>query len=534
MTETTPAGRRSDESYDVVILGTGLPGSALAAILARHGARVALVGAGTHPRMALEETAVPYTSLLLRVLGERYKVPELGRLAGWRGIHEHVSRNCGVGSTLGFVYHREGRPPDPADSGQVVSPRMLPTEATLFRQDIDAYVFYAALGHGATARQQATVSDIDLQDDGVTVVTGRGERFHGRYLVDCTGRESPLAERLGLHEEPTRLRHRSRTVAAHMVNVRPLDEVIGREHRAPRRWDQGTVHHLFDGGHVWITPFGNHKDAPNQVTSVGASLDPSRHPGGGDPEAELRALAARAVQPWISTPVRQYSAAPLTGDRWCLLADSAGYVDPLLSRSLVTGLESVNALAWRLLGAVRDGDFGVERLGALDRFQRQLLDGTDQFTTTAFASLRDPLLWKSVLRVWEVGSLFGTMQLQEAFGRLRATGDDGALRDLENAKYLGSPFPTHDGYNELLTATAAECEAVASGATGARDAAGRIFARLGDAEFVPPALGLDDPATRHYHPTPLRMVRFLAWARRTAPSDVGSLVRAATPGLARS
>jgi FADH2 O2-dependent halogenase len=536
----------ADDTYDVVILGTGLPGSALAAILARHGARVALIGAGTHPRPAFEETAIPYTSLLFRVLGERYDVPELGRLAGWRSIRENVTRNCGIGRTLGFVYHRaEGRLPEPADAGQIASPRLLPAEATLFRQDIDAYVFYTAIGYGATARQQATVSEINAGADGVTVVTGRGETWRARYLVDATGRESPLAEQVGLREEPPRLRHRSRTVATHMVNVRPFDEVAGHRYPAPQRWDQGTLHHLFDGGYLWITPFGNHRDAPNQVTSVGASLDPDRHPAGDDPEAQLRALAdrippvaeqlagARAVQPWTSTPPRQYAAAPVTGERWCLLADSVGYVDPFLSRSLVTGLESVNAFAWRLLAAVGDGDFAAERLQPIGRFQDQLTDGTDQLASMVFAALRDPLLWKSVLRIWEIGSLYGTMQLQDAFGRLQATGSDAALRDLENAKYLGSPFPTHDGYNELLAAAAAECAAVSAGETQPGTAGSRIFARLAGADFVPPALGLADPTTRHYHPTPLRMARFVAWSRRTAPADIGSLVGSALPGLAR-
>ena len=66
---------------DVVILGTGLGGSMLGAILARHGARVALLDPESHPRFAHGEVPTPRSMVALRTVAERYGVSELKTLA---------------------------------------------------------------------------------------------------------------------------------------------------------------------------------------------------------------------------------------------------------------------------------------------------------------------------------------------------------------------------------------------------------------------------------------------------------------------
>src|SRR3954468_20465584 len=65
---------------DVVILGSGLAGSVTAAILARHGANVALIDATSHPRFAIGESMTPQLVEWLHILAERYDVPEIKSL----------------------------------------------------------------------------------------------------------------------------------------------------------------------------------------------------------------------------------------------------------------------------------------------------------------------------------------------------------------------------------------------------------------------------------------------------------------------
>jgi FADH2 O2-dependent halogenase len=60
----------------VVILGSGIAGSTLGAVLARSGAKVLIADAGTHPRFAVGESMIPQLVSWLQVLAERYDVPE--------------------------------------------------------------------------------------------------------------------------------------------------------------------------------------------------------------------------------------------------------------------------------------------------------------------------------------------------------------------------------------------------------------------------------------------------------------------------
>ncbi len=64
-TEEKPAGSEgipAESAYDVIILGSGIAGSVTGAILAKHGARVLLVDATTHPRFAVGESMTPSSS----------------------------------------------------------------------------------------------------------------------------------------------------------------------------------------------------------------------------------------------------------------------------------------------------------------------------------------------------------------------------------------------------------------------------------------------------------------------------------------
>ena len=64
-------------NYDVAIVGSGIGGSTLAAILARHGLSVIVFEAGAHPRFTIGESMILETSEVMRALAEYYDVPEM-------------------------------------------------------------------------------------------------------------------------------------------------------------------------------------------------------------------------------------------------------------------------------------------------------------------------------------------------------------------------------------------------------------------------------------------------------------------------
>ena len=58
---------------DVVIIGSGIGGSSVAAILARQGLKIAMVDTAVHPRFALGESTIGETTFLMRLLaGVKY------------------------------------------------------------------------------------------------------------------------------------------------------------------------------------------------------------------------------------------------------------------------------------------------------------------------------------------------------------------------------------------------------------------------------------------------------------------------------
>ncbi|GAB2589439.1 tryptophan 7-halogenase [Streptomyces capparidis] len=539
------------DRYDVAVLGAGLAGSMLAAVLARNGVRVLLIDAGTHPRFAVGESTIPYTSALTRVIAERYRVPEIAPLATFKGIQRHVSRNCGKKQNFGFVYHREGGLQDPAEINQLVIPAALRTETHLFRQDIDAYLYNIALRYGVHGMPSTRVTDVEIDPErGVLLRSSDGVEYHARYVVDASGFRSPLAERFDLRENPTRGRHHSRTMFTHMIGVRPFDQApAAKLHDQPSPWHHGTLHHVFDGGWLWVIPFDNHKGAQNALCSVGLTLDPRTHPKGEQSaQQEFDAFLARfpdiahqfrdavPARPWVSTGRLQYSSKQTVGERFCLTAHAAGFTDALYSRGLTNSLEVVNALAWRLIAASRDGDWSLERFGWVDTLQQGLYDVHDDLVYSSFVGFRDYRLWNAAYRTWEVGSVLGTLALESAYFSYLRSRDDGVFRELEelSAAAPGSPFPVSDDFNRLGPFTRELCRSVEAGSLAPDAAARKLFARVQDADCVPPSFGLGDPDSRWFHATPPKMARAVEWSRTRAPEHVGALVRSAIKGFARS
>jgi FADH2 O2-dependent halogenase len=530
--------------FDVAILGSGIAGSMMAAILARHGKKVLMVDQGEHPRFALGESTVPHTSMMMRILGDRYDVPEIKHCADFRSIHAHVTRSCGIKRNFGFVYHREGRPQDPREATQsVIAEYPHGPESHLFRQDVDAYLHNAAIRYGAVSRQKTAVDGIEVDGSGVRLQTRSGEEYKTRFLIDAAGFRSPLAQRFGLRETPTRLQTHSRSVFTHMIGVRPYDDCVEPKgaHGMPRLWCQGTLHHLFDGGWMWIIPFDNHEKAMNPLCSVGLNLDSRRFPKNGQaPEQEFSDFLARypdmaaqlesavAVRDWVSTERLQYSATRNVGERFLLMSHASGAIDALFSRGLANTAEIVNAAAAPLLRALDDDDFSVDRFEYVDRLQQAQLDYNDKLVNSSYVSFVDFDLWNAWYRIWVIGAFYGWLRLNRFYKQWEDTGDVSWLERLEKPRWYGSLCPDVEAYENLFVATTGIVEEVEAGASTPARAAGKIMDLLREATFVPPMFEIDDPERRHTVDLDYgTYMKLLGWFRRSAPAEVRKLMFAA-------
>ena len=372
------------EHFDVAILGSGIAGGLMGCILARQGLKVVIIDTGTHSQFALGESAIGETTHMLRILAERYDVPEIAHCSSLSNFRQHVTSACGIKRNFGFVYHHKHKIQNP---NEVTKSNILefPFGAQMhyYHQDIDAYLFHSAIKYGAVAKQHTQVETVRLHSQGVTIATDTGEKFEVAYVVDGSGYDSVLARQLNLREHPSRFKRHSRSLFTHASGMKPYDECT-QPSGQPSSWHSRTLHHLFDGGLVWVSPLYDRERLTNPVCSVGVNFDSQRFPQPTDrtpqqewdnflsqfPSIAEQFAQAHPVRDWVSTTRTQFSSTQTVGDRWCLMSYAAGAVDTLFSRGMSSTTQVVNSAAALILQAFKDGDFSAQRFEYLDRLHQ--------------------------------------------------------------------------------------------------------------------------------------------------------------------
>lgn len=99
--------------YDVVVIGSGMAGSIMSAILARHNVSVLMIDKNQHPKFAIGESTFPGTSNLLRIMADRFDIPELGQCSTFFGLRQGVTSSSGIKRNFSFVHHKKGKFFDP-------------------------------------------------------------------------------------------------------------------------------------------------------------------------------------------------------------------------------------------------------------------------------------------------------------------------------------------------------------------------------------------------------------------------------------
>ncbi len=414
-----PAGH-----FDVAIIGSGIAGSMLACILAKAGQKVVLYDAGTHPKFAIGESMILETSEIMRSLALLFDVPELEYFSA-ENFLPLIGPSHGVKRHFGFLSQRPGKPHDPADTVQAVIPKApYGHELHIYRQDSDAFYCAAAVRYGATVFQTTPVTGVETDAGGVAVQAPNGRSARASFVVDAGGMRSVLAEAMGVRRR--NLQAQSRALFTHMTGVEPLKAArAGGPAGLPFSMAEGTLHHVFEGGWMWVIPFDNHPDAINDLCSVGLMLDPRIHPPREDlsPEEEFRAFIAkypdmaeqfaeaRAVREWVRAPRIQYSATAAAGERSFILGHAAGFIDPLFSKGLYTSLASILGVGKALIAAKEDGDYSPERFRGAEATTLRYIAANDRLVANAYKSFAAPRLWRRYSALWILGAYLELVRL---------------------------------------------------------------------------------------------------------------------------
>lgn len=535
-----------DKVYDVIILGTGIGGTMLAAILAKKGLSMLMIDAGSHPRFAIGESTTPDTSIRYKMLSLKYEVPEIAFLSTFYKLRDHVSPASGVKRAVSFLYHREGQEQNPCESHQypTLAPPMGP-DCHFFRQDTDAFMLSVALQYGAEVRQQLQVSDISFTDDQVTLIGEKGEKFRTRYLVDGAGFRSPLAKKFNLRLDPNEMSTNTRSIFTHMVGVKLYEEIGAspKKHGLKYPLSQGTLHHVFEGGWFWIIPFNNHLDSVNPLCSVGLVLNRDFHMETGmDPEDEFFQFVrkfpniskqfegAKAIRNWVSTGRINYHSKNINGKRYTLLPHAAGFVDPLFSSGLNVTAGAIDLLAAAIIRAFENDDFKVENFEQVNEFFQYNFKIYDEMVGNALIAFRKYELWDAWYRVWVIGLLVSTALNANQFLKYMETKDAKVLKYSEGEPYngaLGSKFPE---FRQLYDSAVAEIDEVKEGIKAPKIAAKNIVRLFETMNFTPTFWRWHDVRVRSTPTFTLwGMTKMYFWYLLRAPKHIRKLMMGWNP-----
>jgi FADH2 O2-dependent halogenase len=506
-TTTSEAPLAYLQKYDVAILGSGIGGSMLACILAKRGLSTLLIEELSHPRFTIGESLIPETGVRLRILAEKHGVPEIGWLGSFHALRDNVSSACGVKRSFAFMYHREGEPHRAEETNQL--PTLTPPfgpDSHLFRQDTDAYLASIAVKYGAHFRQQTKVANVELGEDEVKINLAGGEVIRSAFLIDGGGMRSHIATQLNLRDETPRFRTNTRALYNHFIDVKPADLLLDGKKVTPSPLAHGTMHHIFDGGWIWIIPFGNHPESTNPLTSVGMMLDRRKYPTPqGTPEEEFRAMImrfptihrhfadAKPVRPWVGSGRIQYSQSQHIAHRVIQLPHAACFVDPLYSSGMSVLTVAIDLMAEAMLQAFKDNDFDVERFRRVEQVVNTGFDHYDTIVSRSFDAFASYDLWNAWNRNWAMGNFLGTFGPLANLIRFLGSGDR-AFLDATTAPGAIGVLSSHlPEVRAAIEASSNDIGAAIDGTISHKEANERIFGRLGALKFLPPYMGFGKP-----------------------------------------
>ena len=349
--------------FDLAVVGAGFGGSLMAMIAHQLGLSVILLEQGRHPRMVIGESTTPLSNLLLERLSTTYDLPVIAPLAKW-GSWQRAYPQVACGLKRGFTFfHQEGQ------LLVAASPHDDVADTHWYRSDVDHFLVREAQRLEVEYRESVRIETLEFAEDGATIAGRAGEEaFHLRagLLIDATGPRGFLHRTLQLEESPLPGLPPTEGLYSHFTGV-TRSETAGDE--PPYPVDDAAVHHVFDGGWVWVLRFNN------GVTSAGVAAtrrvaeelalsegEPAwqrlldRLPG-----LKAQFKQASPCQPFRHMAAVSFRSSTIAGKRWAMLPSAAGFVDPLLSTGFALTLAGIERLA-QIIRGNRDSADLAERL----------------------------------------------------------------------------------------------------------------------------------------------------------------------------
>ena len=313
--------RDAASACEVLVIGGGPAGSTVAALLAERGRDVVLVEKERHPRFHIGESLLPLNLPLFERLGVAAEIERIGMPK--------------YGAELVAYPHDQ---PVHIDFANALD-RSFPFTYQVRRSEFDQVLFRNAARKGAKTIEGCRVTGVDFHPDGAAVTArqedGLEQRWQTRFVADASGRDTFLANRLGIKQRNRK--HNTAALFGHFSGAR----------RLPGKIEGNISLFWFEHGWLWFIPLSD------GATSIGAVCSPqymkSRKT---DPQqflldtiARCPALAgrlrnARLVSPVTATGNYSYMAEHASGRNYLLLGDAFAFVDPVFSTGVLLAMQS--------------------------------------------------------------------------------------------------------------------------------------------------------------------------------------------------
>lgn len=361
--------------YDLAIVGSGFAGSLLAMIARRLGRSVILLEKGRHPRFVIGESTTPLTNLLLEELAHRYDLPRLLPFSKWGSWQrEYANVACGLKRGFTFYHHTFGQPftAHPGHDNELLvaaSPHDQIADTHWYRPDFDHFLVREAQSLGVDYFDEVALRNVTMRGNEIEL---EGERHsqtfsaRARFVVDATGPRGFLHRTLQLPEIAHENLPPTQGLYTHFHGVRRLSDmgVSPADETLPYPVDDAAVHHVFDGGWIWVLRFNNELTSAGVAATNTLADELKLSEGASGWQRLLERLPTVAEQFSESTPqfdfihARRLSfrSGSITGNRWALLPSAAGFIDPLLSTGFPLTLLGISRLAEAI-----EQDWGSER-----------------------------------------------------------------------------------------------------------------------------------------------------------------------------
>ncbi|HEY1804470.1 MAG TPA: tryptophan 7-halogenase [Terracidiphilus sp.] len=391
--------------YDIAVVGSGFAGSLLAMIARRLGHSVVLIEKGTHPRVVIGESSTPLANLLFEELCVRYDLPELRPLTKW-GSWQRAHPEVACGLKRGFTFHHhplDGTHSFGAGHGDqllvAASPHDEIADMHWYRADFDYFLVREAEKLGVNYFDRVALNGFD--DDGREIQL-HGERggqeiaIRAQFIVDATGPRGFLHRALRLSESALLDYPATQSLYSHFTGVGRLEqtEFSRLDAEPPYPIDDAAVHHVFDGGWIWVLKFNNGMTSAGIAATdeLAARLRLTDGAPAWDrllnliPALKAQFADAHAVRPFTHMPRLAFRSAEIAGDRWALLPSAAGFVDPLLSTGFPLTLLGVARIAEIIARHWGSNDLAAQLKGYAAKTGQELL-ATAQLIGALYANM---------------------------------------------------------------------------------------------------------------------------------------------------